>query len=275
MAQLRRSLSLGLLLAAAFLKPGFAANSAAPKAGATAPVQVSAVWIKGQAAPPERELFVAVGDAPPVPLAVGGGGRGRATDIKSGATLRLLARAATPPSAKSGASASATQSPPVAPPQPAFVPIGEVNWPTGASRKVLLILAASKDSGGTVHAIAMNDDEAAFPVHTVRVANFTTASLLMRFGQTVKPLPPGILEPIPYGVSVDPKAKDTPDVPFAVAAGEQVFFNGFIDPKPQSRTLVLVIPPSGGGKMPVVQTVRERLASPAGAAPSNRPPPRS
>jgi hypothetical protein len=271
MAQLRRSLNLGILLAAGFLTPAFGA----PPTSKIPPAQVTAVWIKGQSGPAERELFVAVGDATPVPLMAGGSSRGRPADVQPGATLRLLAKAPGTPAAKPVAPAAAGGVAPAAANKPTFVPVGEVAWPKDATRKVLLVLAASKGADGAVRAVAMNDDESVFPVHTVRVVNFTSATFLMRFNQSVKNLPPGTFEPIPYGVTVDPKAKDTPDIPFALAADDQIFFNGFIDPKPQSRTLVFVVPPTGKGTSPVVQFVRERLTPPPGAAPGARPPPRT
>jgi hypothetical protein len=271
MAQLRRSLNLGILLAAAFLTPAFGA----PATSKTPPAQVTAVWIKGQSGPAERELFVAVGDTTPVPLMAGGSSRGRPADVQPGATLRLMAKVPGAAPAKPGTPAPAAGAAPAPAAKPTFVPVGEVAWPKDATRKVLLVLAASKGADGAVHAVAMNDDESVFPAHTVRVVNFTTATFLMRFDKSVKNLPPGTSEPIPYGVTVDPKAKDTPDIPFALAAGDQVFFNGFIDPKPQSRTLALVVPPTAKGSSPVVQFVRERLPPPPGAGPGARPPPRS
>jgi len=274
MAQFRRYLNLGLLLAAPFLATAFAAS---PTVSKTPSIQVSAVWLRGQSGAADRELFVAVGDAPPVPLAVGMGSRGRPADIKAGATLRLLAKADLPPPAKpqAGAASANAGASNAAASKPSFVPVGEVPWPAGAGRKALLILAAPKDAGGSLRAMALNDDEEVFPANNVRVVNLTSASLMLRFGQAVKPLPPGPLAPLPYGVKADAPGKDPADIPFALAAGDQVFFNGFIDPKPQTRVLVLVVPPHSGGKTPFVQMVRERMPPPPGAAPGNRPPPRS
>ena len=188
---------------------------------------------------------MSVGDGQPQPIEVGGGNRGRPLDLGSVAgTVQLFGR----PMAAPGASSA------VAP-----VRLGEVAWPAGAPKKVLLVLASPQGSNASVRAVALVDDESAFPVHTVRIVNFTGAPVLTRFGQTVKKVAPGASEPMPYTVVGDPKAKDAPQFPFAFATGETVFYNGKITAWPQSRTLVLVAPPVAGGKPPLVQTLFDRL----------------
>jgi hypothetical protein len=243
MAHLRRLVSFGLGLVFAL-----AASAVVRGQQGEPPSTVSAVWLRGFAAT-GQELFLAQGENTPVPLAVGGSSRGKPIELRgASAPLRLLRRAANAP-------ASGDKS-------AGFVPVTEVRLPAGNPKRVLLVLA-SAGGGGAIRATAMADDEASFPAHTVRVANFAGAPVLMRLDRQVKPVAPGATEPMPYAVLADPKLRDVPSFPFALAAQDDVFFNGRIDAWPNSRTLVLVAPPAAEGRPPGVQVLIDRPKPPA------------
>lgn len=253
MAQFQRSLTLGVVFLAAALGSGLSAPTS-PAAAKPAPIAVSAVWLRGQA-PDGIELLAAIGESTPLPLAVGGSNRGRPTEFTgSAASVRLLKR---PPAPIGGLAAGV--------PAPAPISLGDISWPAGSPKKVLLVLAAPKDASA-VKGLALADDETAFPTNTVRLVNFTGVPVLMRLNQTVKPVGAGASEVFPYAVLGDAKVKDVPNFPFALAAGDTVFFNGRIDSWPNSRTLVLVGPVPSGGKSPVVQILIDRVAPPVAPA---------
>lgn len=243
MAQYRRSLRLGLLWLAALVVP---ASAATPSASKAPPVSLSAVWLKGQGGA-GRELHVVIGESTPVPLLVGSGGRGRPVEVtEGGGTIRLLG-----PTAHSGVAKPGT---------PSLASFGEIKWPAGSPKRVLLVLAATKGATGPINGVALADDETVFPVHTVRVANFTTSPYLMRFHRTVKELKPGTSEPLPYAQIPAVDAKDAPSMPFALAAENDIFFNGRVTGWLNSRTLVLIAPKVEGAKAPAVQIISDIIA---------------
>ena len=199
---------------------------------------MSAVWLNGQAG--TRDVYVAVGQGTPIVLPVGANGRGKpvALPINGASTLRLFAREA-----------------PMTPSGPdTFAGVGEVALPSGGADRLLLVLAAQV-GGLAVKGVAFADDLKSFPVATVRVANFTGDGLLMRLDKQVKTLGSGVSEPLAYTVIGDPKQNVVPSFPFALAKGDQVFFNGRIDAWPGSRTLILLIPSSDAKSAPVVQSL--------------------
>lgn len=245
MAHIRRLVSFSLSLFVAF-----AASAVVRGQQGDSPSTVSAVWLRGFAST-GGELFLAQGENKPVPLAVGSSSRGKSVELRGApASLRLLRPAA-------NASAAGDKS-------AGFVPVSEIRLPAGNPKRVLLVLA-SAGAGGAIRATAMADDENSFPSHTVRVANFSGAPVLMRLDRQVKPVAPGATEPMPYAVLADPKLRDVPSFPFALAAQDDVFFNGRIDAWLNSRTLVLVTPPSAEGRSPGVQVLVDR---PKSAAPA-------
>lgn len=220
---------------------------------------VSAVWLRGYAAS-DVELFLGGGENVPVPLVVGKNSRGKSVELSGApASLRILRR---PPGASSSTTAGG---------KPAgFVTVAEARMPTGDPTRVLLVLASAGSGGGALRVTALPDDEASFPAHTVRVANFTGASILMRLGETVRSVAPGATEPFPYALLADPKMRDVPSFPFALALQNDVFFNGRIDSWPESRTLVFMAPSSGEGQAPAVQVLVDRPNPPA-ASKVNKP----
>ena len=199
---------------------------------------MSAVWLDGQAG--TRDLYVAVGQGTPIMLHVGANGRGKPVTlpISGAATLRLFAR----------------EAPAVAGGPDTFASVGEITLPVGAADRLLLVLAAQV-GGLAVKGVAIADDLKSFPVATVRVANFAGEGLLMRLDKQVKTLAAGVSDPLAYTVIGDPKQAVVPSFPFALAKGEQVFFNGRIDAWPGSRTLIMLIPGPDAEKAPTVQSL--------------------
>lgn len=242
MAQLRRFVSFGFCLLVSLAASVVARGQGEP------PRTISAVWLRGFAAT-DQELFLAQGDNAPVPLGAGANSRGKPVELRgSPAALRLLRRAASVPAAGNKSEG--------------LIPVTEVRPPAGNPKRVLLVLA-SAGGDGAIRATVMADDEASFPLHTVRVANFAGSPVLMRLDRQVKSLASGTSEPMPYAVLADPKQRDVPSFPFALAAQDDVFFNGRIDAWSNSRTLVLVAPPTVQGRAPGVQVLVDRPRPPS------------
>lgn len=251
MALLQRLVTLGIVcfVGLSFLK-------AAEK---EEPSRVTAVWLDGRRA--SGELFIKDAKGDPQKLPVGVSARGKPVDLPvSAATIVLLRKTAAVPAAGTA---------------PTFEPAGEVALPSGRPRKVILLLAAS-GQGGTpmsVKGVALADDLAAFPVHSVRFANFLGSELASRVGNSVKTVPPGSSVWLPYPVYGKSDSTAIPVFPLAFARSDksgrtELFFNGRIEAWANSRALVVVFPGPTAEADPVVRTILEivpPLAAPGSA----------
>ena len=224
------------------------------------PGRVTAVWLDGRR--PTGDLFIADSKGNPQKLAVGVAGRGAPVELPaSGGPVVLLRKSATP-LAPAGAAA--------APAAPAYEKAGEVALPTGKARKVVLLLASTGQAGAplTVKGVALADDLAVFPPHSVRFVNFLGGELIGKIGDGMKPIPPGTSAPFPYPVQAKPDSKETPVFPLALArtskagGAPEVLFNGRIEAWAHSRALVVVFPGPTTDADPVVRTILEVVPPP-------------
>jgi hypothetical protein len=215
--------------------------------------QVTAIWIEGRG--PAAEYFVNNAKGQPQKLAVGAGSRGAPVTIGSvGQTVVILRKAEAP---STGGAA-------------AYEPAGEIAWPTGGSRKILLLLAAgapaSKTTSPSVKGIALADDLNGFPVGSFKITNFLNMELFGRVGDTMRPIPPGASPALPYPVApLPPGEKRTQNFALGFARNIEggrtdLFYNGRVDAWPHSRTLVLILPGQNAKADPVVRTVFEVVA---------------
>lgn len=234
---------------------GFFLSATVWAAEKTETAQLTALWLDGRR--PSGELFIADAKGQPQKLAVGVATRGAPHFLPAaGKPIALLRKSAAP---------AATAS---------HEPAGEIAWPAGGARKVLLLLVATNPAGSplSVRGVAIADDLTGFPLGTVRFANFLGADLVGRVGSEVKPLAAGPSAAIPYPVQAAPDSKAVPNFPVGVArqdaAGKaELLFNGRLDAWPRSRSLVLIIPGKTAEADPVVRTVLE-IAPPPPPAPA-------
>lgn len=222
--------------------------------------QITALWLDGRR--PAGELFVADAKGQPQKLVVGLAGRGAPLPVRAAGQPITVLRKAVAPVATGGAGAGAATA--------GYETAGEIAWPTGGSRKALLVLMAGSANGGAlvVKGVALADDVTSFPPGHLRVANFLGAELIAKVGTGVKPVPAGVTPAVPYPVVAKVDEKRVPNFPLALARVGQggpaeVIFNGWVDAWPSSRTLVLVFPGSAAGADPVVRTVVESIPVPA------------
>ncbi|MEY4488771.1 MAG: hypothetical protein RIQ79_1279 [Verrucomicrobiota bacterium] len=223
--------------------------------------QVTAIWIDGRG--PASEYFVTNAKGQPQKLAVGAGSRGAPVSVGAvGQSVVILRKAAAP--ATSGAAT--------------YEPAGEIAWPAGGSRKILLLLAAgmapSKTVSPPVKGMALADDFTGFPVGTLKITNFLNSELFGRVGDAMRPIPPGVSPVVPYPVTALPPGEKRAQN-FALGFARNIeggrtdlFYNGRVDAWPHSRTLVLILPGQNAKDDPVVRTIFDVVPPP----PPNAPP---
>ncbi len=243
------ALSRRLVILFGFLFSSAAAWAAADKVETA---QLTALWLDGRR--PAGELFIADAKGQSQKLAVGVASRGAPFALPSAGKPVALLR-------KSAAAAPAATS--------SFEPAGEIAWPAGGARKVLLLLVATNPANAplSVRGVAIADDLTGFPLGTVRFANFLGADLVGRVGSDVKPLAAGPSPAMPYPVQAAPDSKAVPNFPVGVARQDaggkaELLFNGRLDAWPRSRSLVLIIPGKTAEADPVVRTVLEIVPPP-------------
>lgn len=224
---------------------------------------MTAVWLDGRR--PIGDIFVADSKGNPQKLTVGVAGRGAPVELPtSGGAVVLLRKAAT----LSAPTAAAT----AAPVAPAYEKAGEVALPAGKARKVLLLLASTGQAGAplTVKGVALADDPVAFPVHSVRFANFLGGELFAKIGDGVKTVPPGVSAPFPYPLQIKPESKETPVFQVALArtskaGAAEVLFNGRVEAWANSRALIVIFPGPTAEADPVVRSILD-VAPPSPSA---------
>ena len=213
-------------------------------------VPVTAVWLKGQGANLEG-LHLVAGKTPPQPFQVGKNSRGKPAFVPPGQSAVQLYLKPEAPAVQTGQVTAA--------PQPVL--LGEVNLPSTRYGSVLLLLAASPD-GKKIRGVALPDDPAAFPAHSLKILNYAPGQLQMRLDEKVTALKSGSSDAIPYPKVAKPGEKVAPSIPFALANADGIFFNGRIDAWEGSRTLIVIAPSEAEGKPPVIQSIIDRPAPP-------------
>lgn len=236
MAHSRRSLTLAFAFVAVAVA-AFAADPAMPEQPRG--VRVTAAWVTPPAT--KFELFASSAEGEAVPLNVGRGGRGREITLKrQGVPIRLLAKDPAPGAGKKES------------PTPGFLPVGQIAIPAGATDKYVLLLTLL--TGSTqIQGLALADDTKAFPIGTVRMANFLSGPVLLKMGKQVKNVSPGLAEPFAYPVASQPDPKMSVAFPFAVAIENNVFYNGQLDAWAGSRTLAVVMRGASASSAPTVR----------------------
>lgn len=162
---------------------------------------------------------------------------------------------------------------------PPPVKIGEVAWPSQASRDYLLILAGQAGASGQaprVRGVAVPDGFDVFPPHTIRAVNLTAQPMFLRVGSKVETIGPGLSAPIPYGAVAAEGEKSVPLFPIAIArsvsgGGGDVFYTGKAEGYRSSRLLLVVSNSTQPDAAPQVQSVLDFEPRPALVGPPSKP----
>ena len=236
---------------------GFILSATAWAADKVETAQLTALWLDGRR--PAGELFIADAKGQPQKLSVGVATRGAPFALPSAGKPIVLLRKSTAPAPDTKAP-SATAAP------ANYEPAGEISWPSGGARKILLLLAAANPVGAplTVRGVAIADDLTGFPLGTLRFANFLGSDLVGRVGAEVKTLPAGPSAASPYPVKPAPGSKAVSNFPVGIARQDSegkadLLFNSRLDAWPHSRSLLLIFPGKTAEAGPVIRTVVETI----------------
>ncbi len=238
-------------------------------------VQARAIWVPGGALS-GVELLVGMGGSDTQPISPSLNRRSRPWPVKEvGKPFLLFARpVGGPPPPAPGTSGGKPPGPPLP------LKIGEIAWPTVKSSEYLLLIAGQPGQQGRVPAVrgvAVADGLDVFPLHTVRVANFTSRPLFAKVGGKMETIAPGISSPIPYGAIAAEGEKKIPLFPVALAralpdGANEVFYNGEGEGYRGSRLLCVVANGATPEAAPAVQLVVDFAQPNPAAAPGARRP---
>lgn len=233
--------------------------------GAEAPLpttaQATAVWVDGKGS--AGEYFINNGKGQPQKLVIGSGARGAPVTITSIGQPIVVLR-------KAEASATGKES--------GYEKAGEIAWPAGAGRKLLLLIAAgasdSKTAAPSLRGMALADDLSGFPADTFRILNLLNIQLYGRVGDATRPVAPGLSPALPYPVPAVPQGEKRTQN-FAVGFARSVdggktdmFYNSRVDAWPHSRTLILILPGQTPNSDPIVRTLFDVIPAQAVKSPS-------
>ncbi|MFK7911108.1 MAG: hypothetical protein AB8F34_11000 [Akkermansiaceae bacterium] len=125
------------------------------------------------------------------------------------------------------------------------------------SKKILFVVIPINQKGGVRYNVfAMDDSLKAFPAGAFRFANFSTETLLVKCGKTVKKIPARATT-----VIKSDKKTNGGFVPFIIgnAQGKTVFGTRIFG-QPSGRELIFISPPAKKGAMPRVKFISELIA---------------
>lgn len=154
------------------------------------------------------------------------------------------ARRSAPLSAPAGAAlVFGIPRPKPAPGESGFVSLFSVNWPAGATERVLVLLASD---GARLNGVAIDDGERVFPPGTLRMVNLLNRPLAARWGDFTAEFPPGPSVAHPYP-SMPPGAGGQPNrfrimlgTTRADGNGTTLIYAGRVEARANARTLVVV-----------------------------------
>ncbi len=152
--------------------------------------------------------------------------------------------------------------------KPMRMPVARVPWPTGVHTALLVFVprTAPGVDGMEFDVLAVDDGFQTFPSDSVRVLNVTPATLLGRIGNHETEFKPGISPAFPIADLVVPGKTG---VPLALAVrmdtSVMMLYLGPLETRPQTRSLVMVLPPKAAGSRKVrVFTIAQAMPKPTG-----------
>lgn len=128
-----------------------------------------------------------------------------------------------------------------------------------ASKQVLfLVIPFEKEEGTEYKIVAMDDSLKVFPSGAFRFANFSSETLMVKCGETVRKIPAREMS-----VVKSENSSSGGFVPFVIgnAQGETVFGTRIFG-QPSGRELIFISPPKKKGEMPRVKFVSQLVAPP-------------
>lgn len=152
--------------------------------------------------------------------------------------------------------------------KPMRMPVARVAWPVGVHTALLVFVprTAPGVDGMEFDVLAMDDGFQSFPSDSVRVLNVTPATLLGRIGNRDTEFKPGIS---PIFSMADLAVPGKTGVPLALGVrmdtSVMMLYLGPLETRPQTRALVMVLPPKVAGSRKVrVFTIAQAMPKPAG-----------
>ncbi|CAM2987264.1 hypothetical protein [Rariglobus hedericola] len=162
---------------------------------------------------------------------------------------------------------------------PARKIVARTTWPQGV-RTALFVLVpklAPDAEGLEFDVLASDDSPTAFPPETLRVINATPANLAGRIGAEQVSLPPGVSRTFATTAFLAPDEDHDPGMPVGLAvhmpAGWVALYDAPLSVSPNTRVLVIVLPPKNAGSTRIqVRAVHQTLPPPVTGVPlvSNR-----
>ncbi len=242
-------------------------------------VLVTAVWMDGTAAQ-GADLFISQTPEPAkIVPAVNRRSISVIVKLSPGGPIVLVSRPKVAPGKDVGSALSpatklgATSTSPIQ-----YYPAGQVSWPKGTnSRRILLLLATAPGPvgfGPQIRGIALPDDFESFPVHTIRVVNFTPQPLFMRVGEKVENLPTGLSLPVAYARFAQTGDKGVPNFPLALArvlkeGSSDVFLSTNGEGRAGTRIQLVVMPSADPAKPPTVMRLQDSAPISPSAVPKS------
>ena len=157
--------------------------------------------------------------------------------------------------------------------------VARTAWPQGVRTALFVLIpkAAPDAEGLEFDVLASDDSPLAFPPETLRVINATPANLAGRIGAEQVSLPPGVSRNFATKAFLAPDEDHDPGMPVGLAvhmpAGWVALYDAPLSVSPNTRVLVIVLPPKNAGSTRIqVRAVHQTLPPPVTGVPvvSNR-----
>lgn len=121
------------------------------------------------------------------------------------------------------------------PNEPTHRPLAEINLPAGATHAIILLAPAPAGAPLPYLGQALDDSPAAQPNETLRLFNFSTKTLALKFGAATSAIEPGTHQVVPYAVTGAPHTL----LQLAIQSGDnwQMIRRG-LQPTPPNRRIL-------------------------------------